>query len=207
LSDLKADSARWAAERQRSSSNRGLPSGGISPRASDTVVRRSNVQSDGYARSSTRRNQQWNASEAGPPRDQREYAQPIQSSLQQQQLRGPQSMYSGPNPQWPTSYDQSRPSYNESSNYEIAGAYAPASAPRAGYPTDQTYPSEQGRGVGMQGYQSGGQPAMYYPQGGQRSAVQQSINPGYGPAQVQTTDFPSTRGAYIHRSTHHSPHR
>lgn len=210
LTDIKADSARWGAERAKNQTNRGSQGGGISPlRDSDVGVRSSNITPDvGYRSSLTRARQQQ------PPWDD---AAPLQGgysipSPQQQpnQAGGRYDSYPG-QPQQPPQPYGTQPEYNPNPNYPTYGApvqyglsQAPAQPPRAGYaPPNPQY----GDGRGMnQGYQPDNRPPQGYydqpplmPQGGrgqpaippQQQYQQRDSLPGQDPY-----NYNGGRGAY-----------
>ncbi|KAI9743810.1 MAG: hypothetical protein M1818_002544 [Claussenomyces sp. TS43310] len=142
LADLKADSVRWAAERQRNPP-RGQSSGGISPRGSDAVMRKSNtIPTEGYRQSVTRQ-QGW--SEPPPGRE------PGYAPQQAYPPGAPQTSRPGySQPQYPT--DRNRDPYSNQENYVLG-------------PTEVAYPVQPGPRSLQPAYQDmRGQHAGPYPQ-------------------------------------------
>ena len=156
LTDIKADSARWGAERAKNQTNRGSQGGGISPlRDSDVGVRSSNITPDvGYRSSLTRARQQQPPWDDAPPLQGGGYSIP---SPQQQpnQAGGRYDSYPG-QPQAPPQPYGAQPEYNTNTGYtygtpvQYGLSQAPSQPPRTGFapPTPQ-----YGDGRGMnQGY-------------------------------------------------------
>ncbi|KFZ03881.1 hypothetical protein V502_10584 [Pseudogymnoascus sp. VKM F-4520 (FW-2644)] len=169
LTDIKADSARWGAERAKNQTNRGSQGGGISPlRDSDVGVRSSNITPEvGYRSSLTRARQQQ------PPWDD---AAPLQGGYSipspQQQPNQAGGRYDGypSQPQQPPQPYGAQPEYNPNPNYSYGTpvqyglSQAPSQPPRTGFaPPNPQY----GDGRGMnQGYQPDNRapPQGYYDQ-------------------------------------------
>lgn len=152
LTDIKADSARWIAERTRNSQINRQNGGGISPRREAEKSRQSNMTPDGYRASATRARQQ----------DQPSYS-PSAAPVYGQQPQQPQSAL-------PQQYDQygrlipqqqyGQPSYpqQDGQNYAYGTgttvAYQLQNTPQQGRPmAPQAYPPasvagyQQGRGM------------------------------------------------------------
>lgn len=208
MTDIKADSARWGAERAKNQTNRGPQGGGISPlRDSDVGVRSSNITPDvGYRSSATRArqqpSQQWD--EVTPP--QGGYSMPSP----QQQPPNQAGRYDGypSQPQQPPQPYGAQQEYNQNPNYSYGTpvqyglTQAPSQPPRAGFaPPNPQY----GDGRGMnQGYPPDNRAQGYYdqpplmPQGGRGQ-------PAIPPQQYQQRDslpgqdpynYNGGRGAY-----------
>lgn len=121
IADLKADSARWEAERRQTAS-RGQPANGISLRDSNGIVRQSNAPIVGYRDSATHQTRQYyGPTEAGQPTpgypSSNSTGTPLSSvydsgpQYQQQTYAQPASGYAG-QPQ----------GYAMENNYYVAGA-------------------------------------------------------------------------------------
>ncbi|KFY09667.1 hypothetical protein V492_05396 [Pseudogymnoascus sp. VKM F-4246] len=169
LTDIKADSARWGAERAKNQTNRGSQGGGISPlRDSDVGVRSSNITPDvGYRSSLTRARQQQPPWDDAPPIQGGGYSMP---SPQQPNPAGRYESYPGP-PQQPQQPYGGPQDYNPNPNYTYGApvgyglSQPPSQPPRTGFaPPNPQYPGE-GRGMNP-GYQPDNRPPPqgYYDQ-------------------------------------------
>lgn len=190
IADLKADSARWEAERSQTAS-RGQPSNGISSRDSDGMVRNSNTPIVEYRSSTTHQSRQYyGPTEAAAPAVSQGYggAPAYQSagvSIQQGVYdNGYQQQYA---PQAPVYAD---PGYNAPSEYYVAGAdltvdqrsgRAPVpqsgTVPRTGQQVQyaNSYQQPDARGYTTYSGQNAPSPISYTP-----GSAQQPSDPYYG---------------------------
>lgn len=179
---------------------RGQASGGISPRASDAVGRRSNVVSDGYRQSATRR-QQWND---GPQETYSASREPIRQA--------PQSMATGRgHGDSPYVQDQGMSGYSaaEPSNggYRIASFYetAPSGPSAVNQPrSSQAYgpgpaTSRAPTGQGQYTYTTTTAPAVSYSAYGNVPALGSSgmAPSGYAQPRENSPRQPQYVGAYF----------
>ena len=204
LTDIKADSARWGAERAKNQTNRGSQGGGISPlRDSDMGVRSSNITPDGYRSSLTRaRQQQPQWGETTPP--QGGYAMPMPPQQQPNQAGGYDYRNPPPQPQPPygaqPDYNNGNQNYSYGTTVPYGVAQPPPPQPRTGFPPpNPLYGDGRGMNPGYvpdnrpppQGYYEQAQPM---PQGrGQSIPPQQQYQRDSLPAQ---DPYYNGRGAY-----------
>lgn len=153
LTDIKADSARWIAERTRNSQINRQNGGGISPRREAEKSRQSNMTPDGYRASATRARQQDQPSPYSP-----NAAAPVYGGQQMPQASIPQPQYDQYGrllPQQPQYAQQDYPQQGGQQPYTYGqpvqyGVNQPLQAGRSQQPS-QPYPQA---------------PAAGYPQGG-----------------------------------------
>lgn len=191
IADLKADSARWEAERRQTSSRGGQPSGGEYSRdASD--IRNSNIPAVEYRSSTTHQSRQY----YGPTGDSTSGYTTPQSQVQSQAPAFPQDRYNQPpiGGYAPQVYPPEPPYYGGAdlrpgggiqsqtpippqprNVYPQAGGYVQSSSSYADSRSTPFYPQSA--------------PGNVTPQQQQYSTQQQPSDPFYG------------RGAYFHRHT------